>query len=77
MTSSATENLYCDDNDERVLSFLNRYDKDKKGFINLEEFLQFYLNCSTESNLKLHTVRNNLDSFGYNKNLELKNAMKN
>jgi len=54
----------CDGNDNRVQGILSKYDNDKDGNLNLQEFLDFYYQSSSgstlkavHSNLKNHNVR--------------------
>lgn len=54
----------CDANDNRVQGILAKYDNDKDGQLNLQEFLDFYFQSSSgqtlkavHSNLKNHNVR--------------------
>jgi len=54
----------CDANDNRVQGILSKYDNDKDGQLNLQEFLDFYYQSSSgqtlkavHSNLKNHNVR--------------------
>jgi hypothetical protein len=65
----ATDFSICSENDDRVKSFLKDYDVNDDGFIELPEFLDFYLKASLN---KKSTVFDNLRSLGYGKDLRLK-----
>lgn len=67
--SKATDFSICSENDDRVKNFLKEYDVNDDGFIEEEQFLQFYLNSSIN---KKTTVFDNLRSLGYGKDLRLK-----
>ena len=67
----ATDFNNCSENDERVRSFLREFDLNNDGFVELEDFLGFYLNSSVS---KKGTVYDNLKSLGYGKDLKLKNS---
>ena len=69
----ATEFSTCLESDDRVTSFIKKYDYDGDGLIEQDGFLQFYLDSSIT---KISTVRENLKSFGYKKDLKLKNDIK-
>jgi hypothetical protein len=53
-------------NDDRVNNLFNSYDKNKDGFIEREEFMEFYRSASTgrdgtvRENLRHHNIRNDL-----------------
>lgn len=60
----------CPTNDNRVTTIIGKYDGDKDGSINLQEFLKFYYDASVgptlhivQSNLKHHNVRLDLKKF--------------
>jgi hypothetical protein len=67
--SKATDFSICSENDDRVKNFLKEYDVNGDGFVEEEQFLQFYLNSSIN---KKTTVFDNLRSLGYGKDLRLK-----
>lgn len=67
--SKATDYSICSEHDERVRTFQRNYDRDGDGYIELPEFLEFYLDSSLN---KKSTVFDNLRSLGYGKDLKLK-----
>ena len=67
--SKATDFSVCNENGDRVKNFLRDYDANDDGFVEEEQFLQFYLNASIN---KKTTVFDNLRSLGYGKDLRLK-----
>ena len=65
MTSKATDNSQCTADDERVVSVMQRYDLQSKGWLSYSEFLKFYREAASTSESKSTTVRKNLASLGY------------
>ncbi|EGR27434.1 hypothetical protein IMG5_196170 [Ichthyophthirius multifiliis] len=58
----------CQANDSRVVSTLNAYDKEQKGYLSEENFILFYYQaCKT----KPLVVRKNLESYHYRRDLKL------
>ena len=68
-TCKATDYTTCSENDDRVRNFQKEYDINGDGFIELPQFLEFYLNAAIN---KKSTVFDNLKSLGYGKDLKLK-----
>ena len=75
-TTEATDGTICTVHDERIGYVFSSYDKEKKNYLNFEEFLTFFYDCSSKSSSKLHTVKQNLQSLGYDKSLRLKKHLK-
>ena len=73
MTSAATDRMTCKEDDDRVLNVFSIYDPENKGFISEDRFIKFYLDSTKKHKTKI--VRNNLTSFGFNKNLDSKNCV--
>ena len=71
-TSKATDGMVCHEEDDRVLGVFNKYDKEKKDFLIYDEFITFYWDCASQDSTKLSTVKRNLESLGYGKNLKLR-----
>ena len=69
----ATDFNVCSENDDRVKNFQKEYDSNNDGFVELKEFLTFYLNAAMN---KKSTVFDNLKSLGYGKDLKLKSEQK-
>lgn len=76
-TTEATDGTLCTIHDDRIGYVFNSYDKDKKNFLSVEEFTIFFYDCASKSSSKLHTVKQNLQSLGYDKSLKLKKNLKN
>ena len=70
-TSKATDGCYISPNDERVTSLFERYDKEKKGYILQADLIDFYRKAAISDTLRLNTVRQNLQSLGYGRDLRL------
>lgn len=68
MYTSACTNTSCDEKDYRVTNFMQKYDKDNKGFVYLEEFMKFFIDSVTGGNEL--ALRNNFENLGYGPNLE-------
>lgn len=73
-TKNATDGNYCTVTDERIVGVFERYDSDKKGYITEEDFIDFYRSAAVASEGRQRTVRQNLTSLGYGKNLRLKHG---
>ena len=52
--------------------FFEKYDKEKKGFWNLENFIEFYIDSYKEN--KIYQIFYNLSNLGYRNDLELYNS---
>jgi ubiquitin carboxyl-terminal hydrolase 34 len=76
-TSNATDGSYCSVKDERITYIFDRYDTDRKGYILEENFIDFYRQAAIAGESRLLTVRKNLQSLGYGKDLRLKKANEN
>ena len=71
-TSKATDGMVCHEADDRVIGVFQKYDKENKDYLIFEEFIGFYWDCASQDTLKLSTVKRNLQSLGYGKDLRLK-----
>ena len=71
-TSDATDGAYCQVSDERIKEFFKLYDSEDKGYVESDDFLDFYNKAAKSNFSKLNTVRQNLKSLGYGKDLRLK-----
>ena len=60
-----------DENESRVTDFIEKYDKDKKGYVSEEEFIEFYQRAL--DNKKTATVWKNLKNMGVRKDLRKNN----
>lgn len=71
-TSYATDGSYCGVNDERIVGVFEKYDQEKRGYIEEKDFVDFYRNAAVANDSRLRTVRQNLQSLGYGRDLRLK-----
>ena len=58
--------------DPEIHKFFDKYDREKKGFWNLENFIEFYLDSYKQN--KIYQIFYNLNNLGYRNDLELYNT---
>lgn len=75
-TSNATDNTYCGVSDERIISVFQKYDPQNRGYISEKDFVDFYRIAACANENRQRTVRQNLQSLGYGKDLKLKRTGK-
>jgi len=76
-TKNATDGSHCSVNDERVIGVFEKYDSAKRGYITEDDFIDFYRGAAVASEARQRTVRSNLTSLGYDRNLRLKHVNNN
>ena len=75
-TTEATEGSFCTVQDDRIIFVFNNYDLEKKDYLTKEQFINFFFETASKNLTKLNTVKQNLQSLGYGKDLKLKKEVK-
>lgn len=71
-TTAATENMSCTADDPRIKHLFDRYDPNGTGTLDFDAFIEFYTESAAASEFKALTVRENLLSLGYGRDLRLR-----